>query len=455
MKDKDTTLRNLGIDIISKVPWGTHLCQFYQTKEDCIDILVPYFKAGLENNEFCMWITSEPLKSEDAKKALNKVVKDLDSYIKKGQLEILDASQWYTRSGRFDSDEVLQGWIEKENQAIKNGFDGLRLTGSTFWLEKKDWDDFVEYEEVINTAIKKHRMIATCSYSLDKCRASEIIDVISNHKFALIRRDEKWECIESTEHRKMEELNEQLRQDIKERKQMQKTLEQSEKQLQSLSAQLLASQESERKRIALDLHDSVSQILAALKYRVENVLNQLDEKIDDKTFHLIKSLIPQIQESIIEIDRIGRGLRPSMLDDLGVLSALSWFCREFTLTYPNIKIEQQIAIEEDEVPEPLKVIIYRVLQESFNNIAKHSGANLVTISLNKLDATIEFSIRDNGRGFNVTHTLSPESHKGGWGLNSMIKRTENSGGSLLIKSDKDTGTTIQATWTESGTPLRF
>ena len=102
MKDKDTTLRNLGIDIISKVPWGTHLCQFYKTKEDLVDILVPYFKTGLKNNEFCMWVTAEPLEAGDAKKALNKVVKDLDSYIKKGQLEILDASQWYTRSGRFD-----------------------------------------------------------------------------------------------------------------------------------------------------------------------------------------------------------------------------------------------------------------------------------------------------------------------------------------------------------------
>ena len=119
-------VRSSGVDIIGNVPWGTHLCQFYQTKEDLIDILVPYFKAGLENNEFCMWITAEPLNVEDAKKALSEAVKDLDDYIAKGQIEIMDYSQWYTKSGKFDSDEVLQGWVDKEKNAIANGYDGLR-----------------------------------------------------------------------------------------------------------------------------------------------------------------------------------------------------------------------------------------------------------------------------------------------------------------------------------------
>ena len=86
----EKAFRKTGIDIIGDVPWGTHLCQFYQTKKDLIDILVPYFKAGLENNEFCMWITSGLLKVEDAKASLKKVVKNLDHFVKKGQIEILD-----------------------------------------------------------------------------------------------------------------------------------------------------------------------------------------------------------------------------------------------------------------------------------------------------------------------------------------------------------------------------
>ena len=198
-------LRNTGIQAIGDAPWGTHFCQFYQTKEDLIEILVPYFKAGLENNEFCMWVTAEPLGVKEAKASLKKAVPNLNDYVKKGQIQILDADQWYTKSGKFDSDAVLQGWVKKENQALKKGFAGLRLTGNTFWLEKRDWRNFAEYEEQVNRVIGKHRILALCSYSLDKCGASEIIDVVQNHQFALIRREGDWELIESSERMLAEE----------------------------------------------------------------------------------------------------------------------------------------------------------------------------------------------------------------------------------------------------------
>jgi PAS domain S-box-containing protein len=193
--------RKSGIDILGDVPWGTHFCQFYQTRGDLIDILVPYFKAGLENNEFCMWITSEPLITDKADKSLRKAVKNLDKYIKRGQIEILDYSQWYTKSGKFAADEVLQGWVNKENEAVKRGYDGLRLAGNTFWLEERDWRDFADYEVVVNNVFPKYRMLAVCPYSLDKCGASEVIDVVNSHQFALIRREGKWEIIESSERK--------------------------------------------------------------------------------------------------------------------------------------------------------------------------------------------------------------------------------------------------------------
>ena len=202
---KNNVLRKSGIEIIGEVPWGTHFCQFYQSKEDLIEILVPYFKQGLENNEFCMWVTSEPLGAEDAKKALKEKVKNLDEYIKKGQIEILDYSQWYTKTGRFDADKVLEGWVKKEEQAIERGFDGLRLTGNTFWLEKESWESFTNYEAIVNSVIGKHRMLAVCSYSLDKCQASEIVDVVSNHQFAIIKKESKWVSLESSERRKADE----------------------------------------------------------------------------------------------------------------------------------------------------------------------------------------------------------------------------------------------------------
>jgi len=191
-------LRKSGIDIIGDVPWGTHFCQFYQTKEDLMDILVPFFKAGLENNEFCIWIMSKSPEVEEAKEALRRAVPDFDVYLELGQIEIIPYTHWYLKEGNFDSESVLNGWVEKLNQALNNGYDGLRLTENTSWLEKKDWSDFANYEEKLDSIIGNYQIMALCTYSLDRCNATEIIDVILNHQFALIKRDGKWEQIENS-----------------------------------------------------------------------------------------------------------------------------------------------------------------------------------------------------------------------------------------------------------------
>jgi len=198
-------LRTSGIDIIGDIPWGTHFCQFYQTKEDLMDVLVPYFKAGLENNEFCMWVTSQPLDVEDAKEALRRAVPDLDAYLEKEQIEIIPYTHWYVQEDSFDSERILNGWVEKLKKALANGYEGLRLSGNTFWLEKKDWNDFVQYEEEIDNIIGNYQMIALCTYCLEKCNSTEIVDVVTNHQFALIKREGKWDQIESPKRKRAEE----------------------------------------------------------------------------------------------------------------------------------------------------------------------------------------------------------------------------------------------------------
>jgi PAS domain S-box-containing protein len=197
--DKPQAARRTGIDVLGDVPWGTHLCVFYQDKQDLIDILVPYFKEGLENNEFCVWITSEPLNAKDAEQSLRQAVNNLDDYIEKGQIEILDYNQWYTKSGSFDADKVIQGWMEKYEQAGKRKFDGLRVTGNTFWLQKKDWRQFAEYERTIDEIVHKHHMLTICTYCLEACRAAQIVDVVSSHKYTIIKRQGKWELVENSE----------------------------------------------------------------------------------------------------------------------------------------------------------------------------------------------------------------------------------------------------------------
>jgi len=197
--------RKTGIDILGDVPWGTHFCQFYLTKKDLIDILVPYFKAGLENNEFCMWITSEPLSEKEAKEAMREALPDFDRYLKREQIEILPHEEWYLKEGTFNLQRVLNAWIDKHNQALAQDYDGLRLTGNLAWLEERDWRNFIEYEEKMNNVIDKYRMMAICTYSLDKCGASEVIDVVSTHQFALRKREANWELIQKSKPKERKE----------------------------------------------------------------------------------------------------------------------------------------------------------------------------------------------------------------------------------------------------------
>ncbi|MBI4334895.1 MAG: MEDS domain-containing protein [Chloroflexi bacterium] len=197
-------LRPTGIELIGEVPWGTHFCQFYHTREDLLDTLVPYFKAGLENNEFCMWVTSEPLGVPDAIRTMSEAVPGFDGYLERGQILIIPHDHWYVREGAFNQQLVLTGWVEKLDQARARGFDGLRLTGNTFWLEKKDWDDFAEYEAAVQSVIGNYRMLAICTYSLDKCSTSDVLDVMRTHEFALIRKEGDWQIIENAAYRQAE-----------------------------------------------------------------------------------------------------------------------------------------------------------------------------------------------------------------------------------------------------------
>jgi len=135
-----------------------------------------------------------------------------------------------------------------------------------------------------------------------------------------------------------------------------------------------------------------------------------------------------------------------MIDDLGILATLNWFCREFEQIFTTIRVEKQINIEENEIPENLKIVIFRIVQEGMNNIAKHSGANHVGITLEKINDFFTLSIEDNGQGFDAAKKTLESGIFQGFGLLNMEERARFSGGDFLIKSLKEKGTIIKVTW---------
>jgi signal transduction histidine kinase len=214
-------LRPSGLSAVGSLPWGAHFCQFYGDQADLVDSLVPYFKAGLDSNEKCLWVTSEPLPASDARTALRNAVPDLAERERSNQIEIIDHHDWYKATGKTDPDSTLRGWVEREERARADGFAGLRLTGNTYWVERSDWNGFVDYEARVSQTFKGRNIIGLCSYCLDRCKPHDILDVVANHQFALTRRGGDWHVIESAAlsmaKDELHRLNEELERRVLER----------------------------------------------------------------------------------------------------------------------------------------------------------------------------------------------------------------------------------------------
>jgi signal transduction histidine kinase len=228
-----------------------------------------------------------------------------------------------------------------------------------------------------------------------------------------------------------------------------KTLEelrQSERQLKVLSSKIMEAQENERKRLAHELHDSIGASLTAVKFGLERELRHAESGNTGIDTTLFRQLVEIVETTIKDLKTIYGNLRPLILDDLGILPALRALIRQFCEVQPHVKFEQRFALEEDEIPEPVKIVIYRVCQEALNNVSKHSKATSVELSLTLDQKAVHLVIRDNGCGFDLRQVLSDERNRASLGLESMRERVEMSGGSFSIISSKAKGTTLKALW---------
>jgi PAS domain S-box-containing protein len=248
--------RKTGLSVLGDMPWGTHVCHFYETTQDLLDTLVPYFQAGLEHNEFCLWVISAPLTAEDAMRALRQAVPDLDRHLAEHTIELLPYDEWYLQDGVVDLRRAIAGWKAKLDQALARGYAGMRVTGNTAWLPKQSWQGFCDYEQELNEAIADLRMIALCAYPLAASGAAEILDVAHTHQFALARRNGDWEMVELPElkrtkaeitrqnealeqrvverTRELAMANEALRRELTERRLAEEALRASQQQYESL-----------------------------------------------------------------------------------------------------------------------------------------------------------------------------------------------------------------------------
>ncbi len=159
--------------------------------------------------------------------------------------------------------------------------------------------------------------------------------------------------------------------------------------------------------------------------------------------------IGQVQRLIGEVRAISTNLRPTALDDLGVVSAAREFCREWSEVYQHIELTVNIAVEDHEVPQPLRTATFRAIQEALNNVARHSSASRAWVSIHRAIGALVVEVADNGTGIARTQQRAEPGH--GVGLRGLRERAAHKGGELEVVSGPGKGTLIRITWPTQGT----
>ncbi len=215
--------------------------------------------------------------------------------------------------------------------------------------------------------------------------------------------------------------------------------------LRQVPSMLIEAQESERQRLAMELHDSVGQTIAALKYRIEYVIAIMKQENSPKSLQLLNEFVPVLQRSLDETRAIYMGLKPTILAEHGILATLNWYRGELMKLYPSRHIELETGVEEEQIPEDFKIAIFRITQEALNNSFKHGGPEWVDVRLASNNGVIELEVTDDGMGMDLNYIMESPAAKS-LGLIGMRERAELTGGKFSIKSAPGQGTTIKATW---------
>jgi signal transduction histidine kinase len=450
-------LRKTGIGALGDVPWGRHFCHFYQTKQDLLDLLIPYFIAGLDNNEFCLWITYPPLLDGEPQKELIRAFPAAAQHLSKGDIEIMPFSEWYLHNGSFNSSNAAKALNEKLDWALKKGYSGMRVNGSGAWVTEEQWAHFAQYEQQLEEMIIDRKLIVLCTYPLF-IKAADLFELVRTHQCAIAMRRGNWEVLETSELKRTKEelrhLSEQLEQrvaqrtaelamanealtsEIAERRETTEQLEALSGRLRALSASVQSAREEEGTRIAREIHDELGSALTALKWDIEGLLPLVST--EGSAVQKKLEAMMRLADSIINgAKRIASELRPSILDDLGIIEAIESHAQQFQdrtgITTSFDSTVDSIPLNRDQ-----SIAVFRIFQEALTNILRHANANGVDITADEQAGEFILTIRDNGRG--ITH--EDKSRPLSLGLLGMQERAHLIGATIDITGNDGKGTTV-------------
>jgi len=213
--------------------------------------------------------------------------------------------------------------------------------------------------------------------------------------------------------------------------------------LRRLAYGLLRTQEAERMRVAGELHDDVAPLVVMVKYMIEDAQSRLARGAADEAVEVMNGATSRLRDVLAELRRISTDLRPRLLDDLGLGPTLQWYCRGFEDACPSLAVRCRISIEERDIPDDLKLEVFRIVQEALSNVAQHAHANRVHLSLVRLGEELRLAVDDDGVGFDPTRVAEQGL---GLGLHAIRKRIDATGGLLTLETAPHRGTRVNASW---------
>jgi C4-dicarboxylate-specific signal transduction histidine kinase len=479
-----TDLRKTGVDVVGDTPWGTHFCLFYDTTAALLETLVPYCKAGLESGEFCLWVVAPPLRVSGALLALRQAVADFDRYYADGSIEIVGAHDWYLQDGEFDLARVIAGWNEKLARASAKGYAGVRVTGDTAWLERKDWKDFLEYEESLNGAIANQRLMVLCTYPLAACSAAEILDVVRTHQFAVTRRLGTWEIIETAGHKQAkaeikrlnDELelrvvertgqlltaNEELTREMRERQRAEEDAAEERERLREVQADLVyVSRLTTMGELTASLAHEIKQPMSAALTNANACLRWLsrDEPAIAEARETATGVANEIRRATGIINHIGDLFQKAApqresIDINEVIEEMVPLLRsEATHQAVSIKRELQRDLPKAVAdPVQLQQVLMNLTLNGIDAMKETDRAREITITSEAGDGELVVSVSDTGTGISAEHAdrifdafYTTKSHGLGMGLAISRSIVESHGGRLWVTNDPGTGANFHLT----------
>jgi len=171
---------------------GDHVCQFYASAEDLAEVLIPFFKAGLERNESCLWIAGNLYGVERASSDMRAAVADFDQRATVGQIQIVDQGEWHAKYGALSVAGRVQSFLSWKDGALASGYTGIRSGGDLSSLHEGNLDAFLDYERAVDNAFQHQPIVALCCYCLTKCSGKCLLDAVACHGFGLAKRRGRW-----------------------------------------------------------------------------------------------------------------------------------------------------------------------------------------------------------------------------------------------------------------------